>query len=95
MVRWKHTRRAAYLLIALAIAFVWASDQGIRAAAISAQMPAFGMIERASRGFWGHIEVLESDAERARQVIQDFFRARPERGSGRGTAAENGEESEG
>lgn len=70
-------------------------DQGIRAAAISAQMPAFGMIERASRGFWGHIEVLESDAERARQVIQDFFRARPERGSGRGTAAENGEESEG
>ena len=71
-------------------------EQGIRAAAISAQMPAFGMIERASRGFWGHIEVLESDAERARQVIDDWFHARPEpRSGGRGREAGNGEEAEG
>jgi len=71
-------------------------EQGIRAAAISAQMPAFGMIERASRGFWGHIEVLESDADRARQVIEDFFKGRPEpRTGGRARKAENGEEAEG
>jgi hypothetical protein len=70
-------------------------EQGIRATAISAQMPAFGMIERARTGFWGHVEVLESDAERARQVIEDFFKARPEpRGTGRARAGENGEETE-
>ena len=76
----------------LLVAFL--QEQGIRATAISAQMPAFGMIERANRGFWGHVEVLESDAERARQVIEDFFRARPEPRSGRARTAENGEESE-
>jgi hypothetical protein len=70
-------------------------EQGIRATAVSAQMPAFGMIERAHTGFWGHVEVLESDAERARRVIEDFFKARPERGTSRGGTEENGEEAEG
>jgi hypothetical protein len=70
-------------------------EQGIRATAVSAQMPAFGMIERAHKGFWGHVEVLESDAERARRVIEDFFKGQPERGTGRGGTEENGEESEG
>jgi hypothetical protein len=69
-------------------------EQGIRATAVSAQMPAFGMIERAHKGYWGHVEVLESDAEKARHVIDDFFKARPEQGRTRGTAG-NGEESEG
>lgn len=71
-------------------------EQGVRATAISAQMPAFGMIERAQKGFWGHVEVLESDAEKAVRLIEDFFKARPEpRGTGRARRAENGEETEG
>ena len=74
-------------------------EQGIEAAAVSAQIPAFGMIERAHRGFWGYVEVLEHDAARARRMIDDFFEARPERGSGpagRGSAgSESGEESPG
>lgn len=70
-------------------------EQGVRAVAISAQLPAFGMIERASKGFWGHIEVLESDVEKAQGLIDDWFQARPEPRTGRGRSAESGEESEG
>jgi hypothetical protein len=70
-------------------------EQGVRAVAISAQLPAFGMIERASRGFWGHVEVLESDVEKAQRLIDDWFQARPESRGGRARSAESGEESEG
>ena len=70
-------------------------EQGIRATAVSAQMPAFGMIERAHKGFWGRVEVLESDAEKARRLIDDFFKARPEKGTTRRGEAGNGEEAEG
>ena len=54
------------------------NEQGIRATAVSTQLPAFGLIERAGSGHWGYIEVLEDDAERARVLIRDFFAARPE-----------------
>lgn len=54
-------------------------EQGIDAASVSAQMPWFGSIEKARRGYWGQVEVLEHDAERARALIEDFYAARPER----------------
>ena len=52
-------------------------DQGIDATAQSAQIPAFGLIERAGSGHWGYVEVLERDEERAKTLVEDFFRARP------------------
>jgi hypothetical protein len=55
-------------------------EQGIRAAAVSTQIPAFGLIERDRKGYWGYVEVIEHDAERAKALIRDFFAARPEPG---------------
>lgn len=53
-------------------------EQDISATAVSSQLPAFGMIERAGSGHWGYVEVLEHDEARARELIRDFFAARPE-----------------
>ena len=58
------------------------NEQGIRATAVSAQIPAFGMIERAGSGHWGYVEVLEHDAERAKVLIRDFYAGQPEGESG-------------
>jgi hypothetical protein len=58
------------------------NEQGIRATAVSAQIPAFGLIERAGSGHWGYVEVLEHDAERAKVLIRDFYAGRPEGGNG-------------
>jgi len=57
-------------------------DQGIEATAVSAQMPWFGTIETARTGYWGRIEVLEHEAERARDLIRDFYKGKPESESG-------------
>ena len=59
-------------------------EQGIDATAVSSQLPAFGMIERAGSGHWGYVEVLEDDAARAKELIRDFFAARPETGEAAG-----------
>jgi len=52
--------------------------QGIEATTVSSQIPWFGTIEAARKGYWGRIEVLEHDAARARALIEDFYAARPE-----------------
>jgi len=52
--------------------------QGIPASVVSVQMPWFGTIEAFRKGYWGRIEVLEHDAERARLLIEDFYAAEPE-----------------
>ncbi len=57
-------------------------NQGIESMAVSAQIPWFGTIETARRGYWGEIEVLEHDAARARALLEDFFAARPEPDAG-------------
>ena len=59
-------------------------EQNIDATAVSSQLPAFGMIERAGSGHWGYVEVLEDDAARAKELIRDFFAARPETGEAAG-----------
>jgi len=53
-------------------------DHGIEATAVSSQMPWFGTIESARRGYWGAVEVLERDADRAQELIGDFYAATPE-----------------
>jgi hypothetical protein len=53
------------------------AGQGIEATAVPVLMPWFGTVEADRRG-WGNIEVLESHAEQARRLIQDFFTGRPE-----------------
>ena len=52
--------------------------QGIESTLVSAQIPWFGTIEAARKGFWGRIAVLERDAAKARGLIDDFYAGRPE-----------------
>ena len=54
------------------------AEQGIEATTVSSQIPWFGTIEAARKGQWGRIAVLESDAARARALIEDFYAAQPE-----------------
>ena len=44
------------------------------------RMPWLGGVELMQRGFWGHVEVLEHEADRARSLLDDFYAARPEPG---------------
>ena len=53
-------------------------DQGIEANVHTVRMPWLGGVELMQRGFWGHVEVLERDADRARALIDDFYAAEPE-----------------
>ena len=53
-------------------------DQGIEANVHTVRMPWLGGMEQMQRGFWGHVEVLEKDAGRARALLEDFAAARPE-----------------
>ena len=55
-------------------------DQGIEANVHSVRMPWLGGVEQMQR-FWGHVEVLEQDAERARKLLDDFAAASPEASS--------------
>jgi hypothetical protein len=56
------------------------AEQGIEATLVSSQIPWFGTIEAARKGHWGRIAVLEKDAARARDLIEDFYAAKPEPG---------------
>jgi len=58
------------------------NDQGIEATVVSGQMPWFGTIETARTGYWGRIEVLEHQAARAKELIRDFYKGKPEAESG-------------
>ena len=52
--------------------------QGIEATAVPVQIPWLGPIETMHHGFWGRVEVLEEDAERASALIQEYLSATPE-----------------
>ena len=54
------------------------SAQGIEATAVAVQIPWLGTVGTLHHGFWGRIEVLGRDAERARALLDDFFAATPE-----------------
>lgn len=52
--------------------------QGIEANAVAVQIPWFATVETLLHGYWGRIEVLGRDAERASKLIDEFLAARPE-----------------
>lgn len=54
------------------------AGQGIESTLVSAQIPWFGTIETARKGFWGRIAVLEKDAAKALSLIEDFYAGKPE-----------------
>jgi hypothetical protein len=55
-------------------------SQGVEATAVAVQIPWLGTVETLLHGYWGRIEVLGRDAERARALLEDFFAATPEAG---------------
>jgi hypothetical protein len=55
-------------------------DQGLEVNIHAVRMPWLGGVELMQRGYWGHVEVLEKDAARARALLDDFYAARPEAG---------------
>jgi len=71
---------------------------GVPATAVAMQIPWLPG-ETLRQGYWGHVEVLEHDADRARALIADFYEAEPqqepghERG-GNGYDHEDGDEDE-
>ena len=52
--------------------------QGIEANAVAVQIPWLATVETLLHGYWGKIEVLGRDAERAATLIDDFLAAKPE-----------------
>jgi len=54
------------------------SDQGIEASIVSAQIPWLGTIEATRKGYWGQVEVLEHEADRARKLVAEYLAAKPE-----------------
>jgi len=64
-------------------------DQGIEATIHTVRMPWLGGVELMQRGYWGHVEVLEADADRARALLEDFYAARPEAAAGGEDAPED------
>ena len=69
-----------------AVAFVIRTEQesppatirSTEAAAVPVQIPWFSTVETLHHGYWGKIEVLGKDAERAAKLIDDFLAATPE-----------------
>jgi hypothetical protein len=59
-------------------------EQGIEASVMPVQIPWLGGVETLHHGYWGKVEVLSGEAARAAQLIEEFFRARPEPPSGAG-----------
>jgi hypothetical protein len=53
-------------------------EQGIEAAAVAVQIAWLGGVETLHHGYWGKVEVLGRDAKRARALVEDFLRGRPE-----------------
>jgi len=59
--------------------------QGIEAVAVPVQIPWFSTLESLHHGYWGRVEVLGKDADRARALIEEYLAATPEQGPGEET----------
>ena len=57
-------------------------SQGIEATPQPVQIAWFSTLETLHHGFWGRVEVLGRDAERARALIEEYLAAAPEQGPG-------------
>ena len=69
-------------------------SNGVAATAVAMQIPWLPGVETFRQGYWGHVEVMEHDAERARALIEDFYAAEPQEEPPLG-ASGNGEDHEG
>jgi hypothetical protein len=65
--------------------------QGIEAAAVPVQIAWLGGVETLHHGYWGKVEVLSHDAERARALVEDFLSGEPEADTETGSGPEGGE----
>jgi hypothetical protein len=66
-------------------ALAWDPEQALvepprldEANAVAVQIPWLATVETLLHGYWGKIEVLGRDAERAATLIDDFLAAKPE-----------------
>jgi hypothetical protein len=55
-------------------------SEGIEATAEPVQISWFSTLESLHHGYWGRVQVLSKDADRARALIEDYLRATPEPG---------------
>ena len=53
-------------------------SQGIEATAVPVQISWFSTIESLHHGYWGRVEVLGKDLDRARALVEDYLNATPE-----------------
>jgi len=60
--------------------------QGIEAVAVPVQIPWFSTLESLHHGYWGRVEVLGKDQDRARALIEEYLAAAPDQGTGEETA---------
>ncbi len=60
-------------------------SQGIEATAEPVQIPWFSTVETLHHGYWGRVEVLGKDADRARTLIEEYLAATPDQGTGEET----------
>jgi|SRR6267378_2685099 len=60
-------------------------SQGIEAMSVPVQISWFSTLETLHHGFWGRVEVLGKDADRARALIEEYLAATPEQGPGEET----------
>ena len=60
-------------------------SQGIEASAVPVQMPWFSTLQSHLHGYWGRVEVLEKDQDRARALVEEYLAAKPETTSGEET----------
>jgi len=57
-------------------------SQGIEASAVPVQMPWFSTLQSLHHGYWGRVEVLEKDQERARALVEEYLAATPDKTPG-------------
>ena len=57
-------------------------SQGIEANAVPVQMPWFSTLQSLHHGYWGRVEVLEKDQERARALVEEYLSATPDKTPG-------------
>lgn len=48
-------------------------SNGVPATAVAMQIPWLPGVGTFHQGFWGHVEVMERDAEKAQVLIDDFY----------------------
>jgi len=53
-------------------------SEGIEAEAVPVQNPWLAPVLKAHNPFWGNVETLGKDADRARALIEDYLRATPQ-----------------